>query len=56
MEAIEAHFDQARRYELFTGERSERNIRLYRKLGYTSFRKATLSDLVMLVYMEKRPP
>jgi ribosomal protein S18 acetylase RimI-like enzyme len=34
MNAIEAKFPQAKRYELFTGHRSERNLYLYNKLGY----------------------
>ncbi len=38
MNAIEQHYAQARRYELFTGDRSERNLHLYHKLGYRIFR------------------
>ena len=34
MHAIEARFPSATRFVLFTGERSEGNIRLYRRLGY----------------------
>jgi ribosomal protein S18 acetylase RimI-like enzyme len=32
--AIEDRFPGVRRYELFTGNRSEANLRLYRRLGY----------------------
>jgi ribosomal protein S18 acetylase RimI-like enzyme len=53
MHEIERHFAQARRYEIFTGEKSERNIRLYQKLGYQIFRTQRLTDKVTLVYMEK---
>jgi ribosomal protein S18 acetylase RimI-like enzyme len=56
MQAIEAAFAQAERYELFTGSRSEGNIRLYERLGYRVFRTQQLSERVQLVYMEKRRP
>ena len=53
MHAIEAHFNAVQRYELFTSERSTRNLYLYQKLGYRAFRTARLSDKVTLVYLEK---
>jgi ribosomal protein S18 acetylase RimI-like enzyme len=56
MQAIEAHFPSARRYELFTGEKSAGNIRLYERLGYRIFRRERLSEKVMLVLMEKSVP
>lgn len=55
MQAVEARFAGAGRYELFTSQRSERNIYLYQKLGYRLFRQEDLSDRVTLVYLEKRP-
>ena len=55
MYAIEALFPQAERFELFTGERSVGNIRLYERLGYKIVRSEQLSPAVTLVYMEKRP-
>ena len=51
--AIEDHFAQARRYELFTSERSLRNLYLYQKLGYRIFRQEKLNEGVNLVYLEK---
>ena len=54
MGAIEAHFAGARRYELFTSERSTRNLYLYQKLGYKIFRRERMSEKVGLVYLEKR--
>ncbi|MBN1313183.1 MAG: GNAT family N-acetyltransferase [Anaerolineae bacterium] len=54
MRAIEGHFAEADRYELFTGQQSERNIYLYQKLGYRILRSERLSKRVMLVYLEKR--
>ena len=56
MQAIEARFPSARRYELFTGEKSAGNIRLYERLGYRIFRRERLSAKVMLVFMEKKAP
>jgi ribosomal protein S18 acetylase RimI-like enzyme len=48
MHALEDRFPDARRYELFTGHKSERNIHLYQKLGYSICRQEG-----MLVFMEK---
>ena len=58
MDAIEERFAEAERYELFTGHLSERNIRLYRRLGYQEFREEELSSRLRLTYLEKpgRPP
>ena len=41
------------RFELFTGERSLKNIRLYEKLGYRRFKVERFGDNFALVYMEK---
>jgi ribosomal protein S18 acetylase RimI-like enzyme len=54
MNEIEKRFVQVERYELFTGHKSERNLHLYRKLGYKSFRSQKITDALTLVYMEKR--
>ena len=54
LSAIEEHFAQARRYELFTGEKSERNLYFYQKWGYRIFRKEELTDKVTLVFLEKK--
>jgi ribosomal protein S18 acetylase RimI-like enzyme len=53
LHAIEAHFNAAQRYELFTSERSTRNLYLYQKLGYHIFRTEPLSAKVTIVYLEK---
>jgi GNAT superfamily N-acetyltransferase len=50
---IEAALGQARRFELFTGHRSERNLYLYQKLGYRPFRRQRFTDSLTLVYLEK---
>ena len=53
MKAIEARFVDVRRYELFTGIKSEGNIRLYKRLGYIPFKENVLNISVTLIYMEK---
>jgi ribosomal protein S18 acetylase RimI-like enzyme len=53
MGEIERQFASAARFELFTGDRSERNLYLYRKLGYSVFREEQLTSNVRLVYLEK---
>lgn len=53
LEEIENAFDQVERYELFTGHRSEKNLHLYRKLGYRIFRSHKLTEDLTLVFMEK---
>lgn len=54
MAAIEAAFPGVASYEVFTGERSERNLRLYTQLGYVPFRRETVSQRLTLVYLQKR--
>jgi ribosomal protein S18 acetylase RimI-like enzyme len=41
------------RYELFTSNKSIRNISLYERLGYVRFREQKVSGNLTLVYMEK---
>jgi ribosomal protein S18 acetylase RimI-like enzyme len=53
LKEIERRFDEAERFELFTGHKSERNLHLYRKFGYRIFRREKLNDRLTLVYMEK---
>ncbi len=54
MRALEEATPAAHRYELFTGERSARNLHLYAKLGYQRCRSAVVSERLTLVYLEKR--
>lgn len=53
MREVERRFDQAGRYELFTGHRSERSPHLYQKLGYEPFRRERVSQALTLVFLEK---
>lgn len=53
MHSIEDHFPGIRRFELFTGHRSEGNLRLYNNLGYRIFRELPVSEKLTLVFLEK---
>ena len=53
MREIERAFPAAGRFELFTGSRSEGNLRLYERLGYRRSHERVLSPSVTLVYLEK---
>ena len=53
MEAIENHFPECSRFELFTGTKSDRNIRLYKRLGYDPFREEEIHPGLTLVFLEK---
>lgn len=50
---IERNFDQAERFELFNGYKSERNLYLYRKHGYSPFKTIEMTGIVLLVFLEK---
>lgn len=53
MSAIEHYFERCNRYELFTGHQSEKNLYLYKKLGYEIFKKQKVDDSLTLVFLEK---
>ncbi|MFA6450882.1 MAG: GNAT family N-acetyltransferase [bacterium] len=53
MREIERIFAGAKRFELFTGWKSEKNIYLYEKLGYRKYDLKDVSGNLKLVYMEK---
>jgi ribosomal protein S18 acetylase RimI-like enzyme len=54
MNEIEKIFRGCKRFELFTGDRSERNLRLYQKLGYRMFKTAKVTDRTNIVFLEKK--
>ena len=56
IEAIEARFPAIDAFELFTGNRSEENLRLYEKHGYRHVRTKVLSPDVSLVFLRKPGP
>lgn len=53
MYEIENLFESCKRYELFTGNKSKKNISLYKNLGYKIFKTEKINDKVSLVYLEK---
>jgi ribosomal protein S18 acetylase RimI-like enzyme len=53
MNRIEAEFPGTRRFELFTGTKSEKNLAFYKKLGYGIVRYEKLNDKVEFAFLEK---
>ena len=53
MREIENLFKTSRRFKLFTGDNSERNLYLYQKLGYREYRRQKFQENLVLVYLEK---
>ena len=54
MYEIEKIFNHCKLFELFTGDKSERNLYLYQKLGYQVYKKANITDQTTIVYLEKK--
>lgn len=54
LRSIEAQFKDVSKFELFTGSKSEANIRLYQRHGYVITRTQPRSQTVTLVFLEKR--
>ena len=54
MNSIENYFMGCERYELFTGQKSVKNLYLYKKLGYKVFKEEKISEKLALVYLEKK--
>jgi ribosomal protein S18 acetylase RimI-like enzyme len=55
MKEIEDTFKASLRFELFTGDQSEKNLYLYQKLGYRKFKVAPITDRTTIVFLEKEP-
>jgi len=53
MKEIEKYYPGAKRFELFTGNKSEKNIYLYKKIGYQIIREIDSDMNIKLVIMEK---
>jgi N-acetylglutamate synthase-like GNAT family acetyltransferase len=53
LSSIEKEFGHCRRYELFTGLKSEKNIHLYEKNGYKIFKTEKIDDTLSFVFLEK---
>ena len=50
---IEEIYSNCSRFEIFTGHKSERNIYLYRKLGYKVYNSKKITDELNMVYLTK---
>jgi len=50
---IENKFPYVKRFELFTGSKDEKNLYLYKKLGYSQFKSHDTGAGYSLVYLEK---
>lgn len=50
---VEKIFDTCKRFELYTGYKSEKNISLYKKIGYQIFKNKAIDEKAYLIYMEK---
>ncbi len=53
LHGAENQFPEVERYELFTGQKSEKNLYIYRKNGYRIFRTEVLSEKLTFVFLEK---
>ena len=53
LDSIETTFKDCKRFELFTGFRSEKNLYLYNKHGYAEFKRQIIDDNLIMVYLEK---
>ncbi len=54
LEAIEKEFKDCERFELFTGQRSTKNLFLYNKVGYQEFNRERINKKLTLIYLEKK--
>jgi len=53
MREIEGRFPEAKSFELFTGHRSARNLRLYSALGYKEFKRELINPSLTMVFLRK---
>jgi ribosomal protein S18 acetylase RimI-like enzyme len=56
MKSIEDSFKNNKRYELFTGHKSNRNLHLYQKIGYKEFKRIPIHENLTIIYLEKYVP
>lgn len=53
VKSIEDSFKDNKRYELFTGHKSNRNLHLYKKIGYKEFKQIPIHENLTMIYLEK---
>ncbi len=54
MTKIEGKFSNLSRFEIFTGHKSEKNLYLYKNLGYKTIKEEVVDDNLTMVYLEKK--
>lgn len=54
MKAIESRFS-GKTYVLFTGHRSEKNLRFYKSLGYEAYDEKRINNHLRFIYLKKEP-
>lgn len=55
LQEVEEHFSQVVLYELFTGSKSEGNIRFYMRNNYEISHTKVLTEKISLIYLIKKP-
>jgi predicted N-acetyltransferase YhbS len=50
---IESKFSTVKKYELFTGDKSEKNLHIYKKHGYKISGRKNVSDKLTLIFLNK---
>ena len=53
MNFVEITHNDLGRFELFTGHKSDRNLYLYNKLGYSEFKRVRINENLELVFLQK---
>lgn len=54
MKTIENYFSEAKRFEVYAGHKSFKNLILYKNMGYKEFKRKKLSKNMELIYLEKK--
>lgn len=53
MNAVENHYSDVNRAELFTGHKSTKNLTFYERLGYTKFKEKVMNHNLTVIYLGK---
>ncbi len=51
--AMEKQFDFCKRFELFTGDKSLKNLHFYQSVGYKQFKREVVTEHFSFVFLEK---
>ena len=53
LNSIESTLCECKRYELYTGFKSQKNLYIYNQLGYKEFKQQIISNDLKIIYLEK---